>query len=88
VVARQQYEKFQTDADALEATVLADRAAVENAKIQLGYCFIHSPIDGRTGSLIVQQGNIIKAEDINLLVINQVIPSTSPFLFQSNFCQR
>lgn len=66
VVARQQYEKFRTDADALEATVLADRAAVENAKIQLGYCSIHSPIDGRTGSLIVQQGNIIKAEDINL----------------------
>jgi len=74
VVARQQYEKFRTDADALEATVLADRAAVENAKIQLGYCSIYSPIEGRTGSIIVQQGNIIKAEDINLVVINQIIP--------------
>ena len=85
VVARQQYEKFQTDADALEATVLADRAAVENAKIQLGYCFIHSPIDGRTGSLIVQQGNIIKAEDINLLVINQVIPIDVTFSVPEQF---
>jgi multidrug efflux system membrane fusion protein len=74
VVARQQFEKFRTDSDALEATVLADRAAVENAKIQLGYCSIYSPIDGRTGSVIVQQGNIIKAEDINLVVINQIIP--------------
>jgi multidrug efflux system membrane fusion protein len=74
VVARQQFEKFRTDSDALEATVLADRAAVENAKIQLGYCSIYSPIDGRTGSLIVQQGNIIKAEDINLVVINQILP--------------
>ena len=85
VVARQQYEKFRTDADALEATVLADRAAVENAKIQLGYCFIHSPIDGRTGSLIVQQGNIIKAEDINLLVINQVIPIDVTFSVPEQF---
>jgi multidrug efflux system membrane fusion protein len=85
VVARQQYEKFQTDADALEATVLADRAAVENAKIQLGYCFIRSPIDGRTGKLIVQQGNIIKAEDINLVVINQVIPIDVTFSVPEQF---
>ena len=88
VVARQQYEKVRTDADALEATVRADqatienaeaavradRAAVENVKIQLGYCSIRSPIDGRTGSLIVKQGNIIKADDISLVVINQVVP--------------
>jgi multidrug efflux system membrane fusion protein len=85
VVARQQYEKFQTDADALEATVLADRAAVENAKIQLGYCFIRSPIDGRTGSLIIQQGNIIKAEDINLVVINQIIPIDVTFSVPEQF---
>jgi multidrug efflux system membrane fusion protein len=88
VVARQQYDKFRTDAEALEATVRADRAAVENAeatvladkaaaentKVQLGYCFIRSPIDGRTGSLIVQQGNIVKANDVNLVVINQISP--------------
>ena len=88
VVARQQYEKLRADADALEATVLADRAAIENAeaavradraaienaKIQLGYCFIRSPMDGRTGSLLIQQGNLIKAEDIHLVVIHQVIP--------------
>jgi multidrug efflux system membrane fusion protein len=85
VVARQQYEKFRTDADALEATVLADRAAVENAKIQLGYCSIRSPIDGRTGSLIVQQGNIIKAEDINLVVINQIIPIDVAFSVVEQF---
>jgi multidrug efflux system membrane fusion protein len=85
VVARQQYEKFRTDSDALEATVLADRAAVENAKIQLGYCSIHSPIDGRTGSLIIQQGNIIKAEDINLVVINQIIPIYVAFSIPEQF---
>lgn len=88
VVAQQQYDKFRTDWEALvatveadraakanaEATVLADRAAVENAKLQLSYCSIHSPMDGRTGSLIVQEGNIIKENDANLVVINQITP--------------
>jgi len=88
VVARQQYEKVRADADASEATVRADRAAIENAeaavnadkaavesaRIQLGYCFIRSPIDGRTGSLLIQRGSIVKAEDVNLVVINQIIP--------------
>jgi multidrug efflux system membrane fusion protein len=88
VVARQQYDKFRTDWEALvatveadraakanaEATVLADRAALENAKLQLSYCSIHSPMEGRTGSLIVQEGNIIKENDANLVVINQINP--------------
>ena len=78
VVARQQYDKFRTDADALEATVLADRAAVENARIQLGYCSIRSPIDGRTGSINIKRGNIIAAvtqpNAIDLVTINQIIP--------------
>jgi multidrug efflux system membrane fusion protein len=88
VVARQQYDKFRTDWEALvatlqadraakanaEAAVIADRAAVENAKLQLSYCSIHSPMDGRTGSLIVQEGNIIKDNDASLVVINQITP--------------
>jgi multidrug efflux system membrane fusion protein len=88
VVARQQYDKFRTDWEALvatvqadraakanaEAAVLADRAAVENAKLQLSYCSIHSPMEGRTGSLLVQEGNIIKENDANLVVINQINP--------------
>jgi len=88
VVARQQYDKFRTDWEALvatlqadraakanaEAAVLADRAAVENARLQLSYCSILSPMDGRTGSLIVQEGNIIKDNDASLVVINQITP--------------
>ena len=88
VVSRQQYDKFRTDWEALlatvqadkaakanaEAAVLADRAAVENAKLQLSYCSIHSPMEGRTGSLLVQEGNIIKENDANLVVINQINP--------------
>jgi multidrug efflux system membrane fusion protein len=85
VVSPQQYEKVQSDADALEATVLADRAVLENAKIQLDYCSIRSPIDGRTGSLIVKQGNIVKADDANLVVINQIIPIDVAFSIPEQF---
>jgi multidrug efflux system membrane fusion protein len=88
VVARQQYDKFRTDWEALEATVsaeraalanaeaaaAADRAAAENARLQLSYCSIRSPMNGRTGSLIVKEGNIIKENDASLVVINQIIP--------------
>jgi len=99
VVARQQYEKIRTEADALEATVRADRAAVENAeaavradraavenaKIQLGYCSIRSPMDGRTGSLLVQQGTIVKAEDIQMVVIHQITPIYVTFSVPEQF---
>lgn len=99
VVARQQYEKIRTEADALEATVRADRAAVENAeaavrvdratmenaKIQLGYCSIRSPMDGRTGSLLVQQGTIVKAEDIQMVVIHQITPIYVAFSVPEQF---
>jgi len=101
VVARQQYEKVRADADASEATVRADRAAienaeaavnadkaaVENARIQLGYCFIRSPIDGRTGSLLIQRGSIVKAEDVNLVVINQIVPIDVAFSVPEQFLQ-
>jgi multidrug efflux system membrane fusion protein len=57
------------------STVQASQAALENARIQLGYCTIRSPLDGRTGSLLVQQGNLVKASDTQaLVVINQVQP--------------
>jgi multidrug efflux system membrane fusion protein len=49
-------------------------AAVETARIQLEYCSIRAPISGRTGSLLVQQGNIVKASDVPIVVINQITP--------------
>ena len=72
-VARQQYDQVRTNAAALEATVNADKAMVENARLQLKYCSIYAPITGRTGSLIVNQGNLIKANADNpMVVINQI----------------
>lgn len=62
-------------AKALEATVKADRAALEAATVQLNYCTIRSPIDGRTGDLLVRRGNVVKADDpAPLVVINRLAP--------------
>jgi multidrug efflux system membrane fusion protein len=73
-VALQDNDAKQAVARALDATVAADRSAIENAKLNLIYCSVHSPIDGRTGNLMVKEGNIIKSNDIPLVVINQVNP--------------
>lgn len=75
VVSKEQYDQLESSAQAADAAVAADKAAVENAKVQLIYCSIYSPINGRTGNLIVHQGNMIKANDNPPLVnINQVEP--------------
>jgi multidrug efflux system membrane fusion protein len=60
-VARAQYDQYRTAAEALKATVEADAAAVEDARIQLGYCRISAPITGKTGNISFDQGNIVKA---------------------------
>jgi len=75
IVTQDQYEQLRTNADALAESVRADRATVDNAAVMLGYCFIRSPIDGRTGNLMVQRGNLVKANDVPVLVtINQINP--------------
>ena len=75
MASREKYDQLQTSADASDAAVRADEAAVEYAKLQLQYCFIYSPIDGRTGSLMVHVGNLTKANDVPILVIiNQINP--------------
>ena len=102
-IAREQYDQIHTQFSAWQATVQADRAAVENAKaaaraaeamvdnaraaiaateamvdtarLQLGYTRITAPMDGRTGNLLLQAGNVVKAnEDNPLVVIAQVRP--------------
>jgi multidrug efflux system membrane fusion protein len=74
IISKDQYDTFRTTAQAQEATVRADQAAIENAKINLSYCSIYSPIDGRTGSYQVYPGNIAKVNDTVLVVINQIHP--------------
>jgi len=74
LIPRQQYDQVIANLGALEATVKADAAQVEQSRVKLGYCFLRSPINGRTGDLSVNRGNIVKENDTKLVVINQVIP--------------
>lgn len=74
LVSRDDYEKILVNAEALKAIVAADRSAVENAKLQLDYCYIYAPVSGRTGGLLADQGNLIKANDVPMVVINQIQP--------------
>lgn len=74
-VSREQYDQIRTNADALEAVAEADKAAVENARVQLSYCYIYSPIDGQAGTLLVYEGNLVRVNDANpLVIINQIMP--------------
>jgi multidrug efflux system membrane fusion protein len=73
-VAREQYDQFRTGAETARATVQADKAAAQNLRVQLSYCAIYAPIDGRTGDYKVDRGNVVKDNDTVLVVINQVTP--------------
>src|SRR5438552_9150669 len=88
LVAADSSEQARSQANALEESVRADRAAIENvrailevdqhalggAKLQLSYCTIYSPIDGRTGAVMVKPGNLIKPADVPIVIINQTNP--------------
>jgi multidrug efflux system membrane fusion protein len=88
VITQEEYDQTKTSQGTLSATLQADRAAiktseavigaaraaVETAKILLGYCSVRAPMSGRTGSLLVNQGTVVKANDKPLIVINQLNP--------------
>jgi membrane fusion protein, multidrug efflux system len=88
VISKAQHDQIRTAADVSRETVRAaqaaiesiraaldsDRAALQRAKLELSYTKIHAPISGRTGNLLVNAGNLVKANDIPLVVIHQVSP--------------
>ena len=101
LIAREQYDRLHTALKSALATVdaaramvanqkalvQADAAAVENAKVQLSYTAIRAPIEGRTGNLLIHQGNIVKANDIGnpLVIINRVHPINVVFAVPERF---
>jgi len=74
IVTHDQYDLLRSNAESLAATLTADRAAIRSAKIQLGYCSIRSPISGRTGTIAMQPGNLVKANDLPIVTVNQLTP--------------
>jgi membrane fusion protein, multidrug efflux system len=82
IVSREQRDTSRSVVAALEGTLAADRAALENAKVQLQYATIRAPIAGRTGALMVNAGNLVRANDqMPLVTINQVTPIYVSFAF-------
>ena len=74
-ITRSQYEKALAEAEALGAAVKADAATVAKAELNVAYCRITAPIDGQAGSLLVNEGNLIKANDSRpLVVLHQIQP--------------
>ncbi len=88
IVSKEQGDQYRTNADTLEQSVLADKAAIEssraqmasddamiaNARVQLSYTTIYSPIDGKTGNLTVKLGNVVSANQTALDTITQIEP--------------
>ena len=88
VISRDQAEQLRASADAIAQAVNADKAAIQsaqaaigasqatadNAKVQLGFTDIFSPINGRTGNLTVKNGNVVTANNMDMMTINQVEP--------------
>jgi multidrug efflux system membrane fusion protein len=88
VVSRQQADASRTSADVLKESIRADEAAIESArasinadaaavaaaKLNLEYCRIEAPVSGRTGNLLVHAGNLVKVNDVPLVVINRIAP--------------
>jgi multidrug efflux system membrane fusion protein len=73
-MAREAVRADEAATESARAAIQSDRAAVERARLDLGYCEIRSPISGRTGNLLVHPGNVVKANDSSLIVINQIAP--------------
>jgi multidrug efflux system membrane fusion protein len=68
LISQQDLDQYQTDVASLEAKTKLDNANIELARINLGYCFIHSPIDGLTSKRLVDPGNVVTANDGPTLV--------------------
>jgi multidrug efflux system membrane fusion protein len=112
VVPREQYQQLRADYDTLQAnteaaraavrsadeTIKVDNSAIETAKVQLSYCYIHSPIDGRAGQRLVDVGNVVNPggsnggnnsnngtiPDNTLLVIERLDPIYADFTISQN----
>jgi len=75
IATREQVETMRTQAAALEATVAADKANIDSAKVQLEYATITAPMSGRTGLLQIHVGNLVRAQDTQPIVtINKIAP--------------
>lgn len=79
LAAQAEADRARTAAEALAAAVRADEAAIEGARIQLDYCSIRAPFAGRTGELLVDEGNLVRANEEVLATLHQYRPAEVAF---------
>jgi len=73
-VARESARATQATIDSAKAALASDMAAVDAAKLNLSYCDLHAPLSGRAGNLLVHAGNLVKVNDVPLVVIHRIEP--------------
>jgi multidrug efflux system membrane fusion protein len=78
-ISKQDYDTKKNTVDVSQAQVDAAKAAVETAQINLEYCYIHSPIDGRAGARLVDVGNVVQSNTTSLLSIQRLDPIYATF---------
>jgi membrane fusion protein, multidrug efflux system len=78
-ISQQDYDTKKSTVDVDQAQVEAAGAALETANIDLDYCFIHSPIEGRAGARLVDVGNVVQANSTSLLLIQRLDPIYADF---------
>jgi multidrug efflux system membrane fusion protein len=78
-ISKQDYDTKKNTVDVDQAQVEAAQAALETAKLNLEYCYIHSPIDGRAGARLVDVGNVVQANSTSLLSIQRINPIYANF---------
>jgi len=83
-IAQQEYDQRKNAVDVGQAQVQQGEAAVENAKLNLAYCFVHSQIDGRAGRRLVDVGNVVTANATTLLTIQRLDPIYADFTVTEN----
>lgn len=88
-ISADQMQQYVTAYEAAAASVKVDQANVEAAKLTLGYTDIYAPIDGRAGRILVQAGNLVKANDTQaLLTLNQLAPIFVNFAVPGRYVDR
>ncbi len=85
IMPASQVEGLTSAADASDAVVNSDEAAIKTAELNLEYSTIYSPLDGRTGALMLKPGNLVKVADVPIVVINQVNPIFVNFAVPQQF---
>ncbi|HTZ48104.1 MAG TPA: efflux RND transporter periplasmic adaptor subunit [Verrucomicrobiae bacterium] len=78
-ISKQDYDTKKNTVDVVQAQIEAAKAAIETAQINLDYCYIHSPIDGRAGARLVDVGNVVQANTTALLSIQRLDPIYATF---------